>query len=86
MDDVLVAIDVGYGETKIARADLGVPVYMSFRSIAAAIYQETASVGDDIHKRDTRRVLADGTPYEVGRDAILIKTTPDIPVLHDDFI
>jgi plasmid segregation protein ParM len=86
MNDVLVGVDVGYGETKVAFPELGAPCYTSFASIAEPVPGNEVELGGGLHKRDTLCVLVDGKRFEVGRDAELIAEVNSVRALHDDYI
>ena len=84
-DCMIAAIDLGYGETKIAWHTPDGTVHRSFRSIV-----ELAPTQDlELHgssRRRTVRVKVDDVEYEVGTDAHLVASRPDEEKDHDDAV
>jgi hypothetical protein len=63
MNDVVGGVDVGYGETKVARPSVGAPAYAGFRSIPVPVPLDRAELGGGLRKRDTLRVWVDDKRY-----------------------
>jgi len=81
----IAAVDIGYGETKMAWLISDGPVHRSFRSIV-----ELANPQDldsyTLNRRKTVRVVVNGVEYEVGNDANKMAARPNEGVLHDDYV
>lgn len=83
------ALDIGYGETKLAYSNEVGPILESFRSIARRTSR--AKQDDDatvfFHARQmVRRVLVGDQAYEVGDDTDLSGNPNAVQALHADYI
>ncbi len=78
----IAAIDLGYGETKMAWFAPEGQVNRSFRSIVELAPSQ--DLGQQMNRRRTVRVRVEGVEYEVGTDAYLVASRPDEEKDHDD--